>query len=112
VTRHLLFSYGTLQLPTVQADVFGGPVPSEADAVVGHVLGEVRIEDPRVVELSGSDVHPMLLVSDDQDAAVEGVVLRLDDRQLAAADAYEVDAYRRVEVPLRSGRTAWVYALA
>jgi len=25
---------------------------------------------------------------------------------------YEVDAYRRVEVPLRSGRTAWVYVLA
>ena len=109
---HLLFSYGTLQVPAVQTDVFGGPVESEADAVVGHVLGEVRIEDPRVVALSGSDVHPMLLPSEDPAAAVDGVVLRLDDDQLAAADAYEVAAYRRIEVPLRSGRTAWVYALA
>ncbi|GAA1740205.1 gamma-glutamylcyclotransferase family protein [Aeromicrobium alkaliterrae] len=109
---HLLFSYGTLQLPAVQADVFGGPVLSEPDAVIGHVLGEVRIEDPRVVELSGSDVHPMLLPSPDTGATVEGIVLHLDDAQLAAADAYEVDAYERVEVPLHSGRTAWVYALA
>ncbi|WP_229054836.1 gamma-glutamylcyclotransferase family protein [Aeromicrobium sp. Leaf350] len=109
---YLLFSYGTLRLPAVQADVFGGPVPSEADAVVGHVLGEVRIEDPRVLELSGIEVHPVLLPSSDPDARVDGVVLVLDDQQLAAADAYEVDAYRRVEVPLQSGRTAWVYALA
>ena len=109
---HPLFSYGTLRLPAVQAEVFGGPVASEPDAVIGHVLGEVLIEDPRVVELSGSDVHPMLLPSDDPGAAVDGLVLRLDDRQLAAADDYEVAAYRRVKVPLRSGRTAWVYALA
>ncbi|WP_342744722.1 helix-turn-helix domain-containing protein [Mycolicibacterium vulneris] len=29
-----------------------------------------------------------------------------------AADEYEVDAYRRIEVPLRSGATAWVYVFA
>lgn len=34
------------------------------------------------------------------------------DGWLEAADEYEVDDYRRVEVPLRSGRSAWVYVFA
>ena len=36
----------------------------------------------------------------------------IDDEELAAADHYEVDDYRRVEVPLRSGGLGWVYVLA
>ncbi|MFZ0716823.1 MAG: gamma-glutamylcyclotransferase, partial [Mycobacterium sp.] len=30
----------------------------------------------------------------------------------AAADEYEVDDYRRISVPLRSGPRAWVYVFA
>ncbi|MFT4299999.1 MAG: gamma-glutamylcyclotransferase family protein [Aeromicrobium sp.] len=109
---HLVFSYGTLAQAGVQLEIFGGPVPADRDAVVGYTLGEVVIDDPAVVALSGAAVHPGLIASDDPGAEVEGVVLMLDDAQLAAADDYEVDAYRRIAVPLRSGRTAWVYALA
>ena len=109
---HLLFTYGTLHLPQVQMAVFGRVLPSRADAVVGHRLGQVEIADPAVVAASGSAVHPVLLASDDPEAVVEGHVLELDDAQLAAADAYEVDAYVRVSLRLRSGRTAFVYALA
>jgi hypothetical protein len=32
--------------------------------------------------------------------------------QLDAADAYEVGDYKRVEVSLRSGRSAWAYVKA
>jgi len=109
---HLLFTYGTLHLPRVQRLVFGRELPSAADAVLGYVLTEVEIADPEVVATSGSAVHPMLRATGDPDDRVEGHVLELDDSELAAADAYEVDAYRRVEVPLRSGRTAWAYVLA
>lgn len=109
---HLLFSYGTLQLPEVQRAVFGAPADGEPDAIVGHRLGEVVISDPHVIALSGKAVHPVLMPDDDPDAEVRGTVFTLDDTQLAAADDYEVDAYRRVRMPLRSGREAWVYALA
>jgi gamma-glutamylcyclotransferase (GGCT)/AIG2-like uncharacterized protein YtfP len=108
---HLLFSYGTLQQPEVQRAVFGADIAGEADAVVGHRLGEVVIEDPQVVEISGSAIHPALIPDSKPEAEVEGTVLTLTTDQLAQADDYEVDAYHRVEVPLRSGRTAWVYAL-
>ena len=112
MTVHLLFTYGTLRLPHVQREVFGRELPSEPDAVIGHHLGEVEITDPEVVRISGSAVHPMLVPSSDPASAVEGHVLSLDDAELRAADDYEVDAYVRVQVPLRSGRTAWVYSLA
>ncbi|MEU0568234.1 gamma-glutamylcyclotransferase family protein [Nonomuraea sp. NPDC052116] len=109
---HLLFSYGTLQQPEVQRTVFGAEIAGEADAVVGHRLGEVIIEDPHVIEVSGSAIHPALITDNSPEAEVMGTVFTLTDDQLAQADDYEVDAYRRVEVPLRSGRTAWVYALS
>lgn len=109
---HLLFTYGTLHLPQVQRVVFGAELPSESDAVVGHVLTEVEITDPDVVATSGAAIHPMLQPSSDPSDLVNGHVLELDEEQLTAADRYEVDAYRRVEVRLASGRTAWVYALA
>ena len=112
MAQHLLFSYGTLQLASVQRAIFGRTLDGEPDAVIGHVLTDVHIEDPAVIEASGSAVHPGLKPSDDREAAVDGTVYTLDDDQLAAADDYEVDAYVRVAFPLRSGRTAWVYALA
>lgn len=77
-----------------------------------HVLGETRINDPEVVRISGSDVHPRLVPTGHSEDSVPGTVFELDDAALAAADAYEVDAYQRFEVRLRSGRLAWVYALA
>ncbi|MQA05199.1 MAG: gamma-glutamylcyclotransferase [Streptosporangiales bacterium] len=109
---NLLFSYGTLQRVAVQKATFGRRLPGVADAVIGHVLSEVRVTDPAVIAASGSDVHPMLLPSADPDAVVEGTVFELDDDDLAAADAYEDDAYTRSRYTLRSGRRAWIYALA
>jgi hypothetical protein len=36
----------------------------------------------------------------------------MPEQELAAADEYEVDDYRRITVPLRSGDRAWVYVFA
>ena len=57
---------------------------------------------------SGSDRHPILRPTDRPDAHVEGTVFTVTDAELAAADDYEVDDYRRISVPLRSGPRAWV----
>ncbi|WP_375425278.1 gamma-glutamylcyclotransferase [uncultured Friedmanniella sp.] len=108
----LLFSYGTLQLPSVQDAVFGRLLQGEPDAIVGHVLDEVVITNPAVLAASGLSVHPVLARSDAEDAEVTGTVFDLDDAEVAAADDYEVQAYARQAYRLRSGRTAWVYVLA
>jgi gamma-glutamylcyclotransferase (GGCT)/AIG2-like uncharacterized protein YtfP len=105
----LLFSYGTLHQPEVQRTTFGRELNGRPDAIVGYELDDVTITDPHVIATSGSDRHPILRPTDRPDAAVEGMVFAISDADLAAADDYEVDDYRRVAVPLRSGEQAWVY---
>ena len=108
----LLFSYGTLRQPEVQRATFGREIQGRADAIVGFELEYVTITDPHVIATSGSDRHPILMPTDRVGAAVEGTVFAISEADLAAADAYEVDDYRRVAVPLRSGDQAWVYVFA
>jgi gamma-glutamylcyclotransferase (GGCT)/AIG2-like uncharacterized protein YtfP len=108
----LLFSYGTLRQPDVQRTTFGRELDGRPDAIVGYELDYVTITDPHVIATSGSDRHPILRPSDRADAAIEGTVFAISTTDLAAADEYEVDDYARVAVPLRSGRTAWVYVFA
>jgi gamma-glutamylcyclotransferase (GGCT)/AIG2-like uncharacterized protein YtfP len=64
------------------------------------------------VATSGSDRHPILRLTGRADANVDGMVFAISEAELAAADEYEVDDYRRISVPLRSGATAWVYVFA
>jgi len=108
----LLFSYGTLQQPEVQLATFGRELAGHRDAIVGFDLNYVTITDPHVVATSGSDRHPILRPTDRVDAHVDGMVFAISEAELAAADEYEVDDYRRISVPLRSGVTAWIYVFA
>ncbi len=105
-----LFSYGTLRLPHVQRQLFGTELPTTSDALVGWRLRMLRITAPDVVALSGEAEHPILERTDDPRDRVDGVVLEVTAEQLAAADAYEVEDYRRVRAQLASGGEAWVYA--
>ena len=107
----LLFSYGTLRQRDVQIATFGREPAGTDDAIVGFALEWLTITDPHVIETSGSDRHPILKPGGPQDT-VAGTVFDITDAELAAADEYEVDDYRRVEVPLRSGKRAWVYVFA
>ncbi|WP_350348846.1 gamma-glutamylcyclotransferase family protein [Agromyces sp. G08B096] len=104
-----LFSYGTLRLPRVQRETFGAELPTTPDALIGWRLGTLRITDASVLALSGEAEHPILVPTGDPSDRVEGAVLELTPEQLDAADAYEVDDYRRVSATLESGLDAWVY---
>jgi len=108
----LLFSYGTLRQRDVQRATFGREIAGYVDAIVGYDLDYVTITDPHVIATSGSDRHPILRPTNRPDAHVDGIVFAISERDLAAADAYEVDDYQRISVPLRSGPQAWVYVFA
>lgn len=105
----LLFSYGTLRHPEVQRDTFGRLVEASDDFIPGYTVDYVEIEDTRVVDLSGHAVHPAVRPTGNPIDKVAGVVLRITEDELDAADEYEVALYRRVSAVLASGRTAWVY---
>ena len=105
----LLFSYGTLQQPEVQLDIFGRLVADEDDALPGYTVDYAEIDDPRVADLSGHSVHPIVRPTGSSLDKVTGKILWVTEDELDAADEYEVELYRRVEVRLQSGRVGWVY---
>jgi len=111
MTDHvLLFSYGTLRQRDVQLSVFGREVAGTADRLPGYRLSLLEITDPQVIAVSGATHHPILTATGDPADVVEGTALHVTADELAAADAYEVDDYRRALVPLGSGLHGWVYA--
>lgn len=107
-----LFSYGTLQTPAVQLATFGRLLAGEPDRLPGYRCELIRIDDPQVVATSGASHHPIVHPTGLAQDAVAGTVLRISAQELARADAYEVDDYRRVAVTLASGIQAWVYISA
>lgn len=104
-----MFTYGTLQQPEVQLDTFGRVIDGDPDVLPGFTIDYVDIDDPHVVALSGTSTHPILRATGNALDKVVGLTLRLTPDELDAADEYEVDHYRRVEVTLGSGARAWVY---
>jgi hypothetical protein len=105
----LLFSYGTLRDPAVQIANFGRPLTGREDSILGFRRDQVEITDPHVLAVSGLTHHPILVATGDPADSVPGAVLTLTDEDLLRADEYEVDDYHRIEAPLASGDTAWVY---
>ncbi len=106
-----LFSYGTLQFDTVQTATFGRLVATEDDALSGYRIVTITIRDPTVLDASGIEEH-LALVPDADAPPIAGKVLLLSAAELAAADVYESENYRRDRVVLASGRAAWVYVKA
>ncbi|WP_315798245.1 MULTISPECIES: gamma-glutamylcyclotransferase family protein [unclassified Bradyrhizobium] len=107
-----LFSYGTLQLESVQLKSFGRRLVGRADSMPGFRKSFIEITDPDVLASSGEQFHPIVVPSDDPDDAVDGTVFEITAAELHAADQYEVADYKRVDVVLRSGTRAWVYVKA
>ncbi len=105
-----LFSYGTLQLDTVQEETFGRLLTGKKDILTGYVLDKIRIKDIAVIETSGTDRHPILVFTGDTSDHVSGTVFDITTNELKKSDEYEVAEYQRVAAQLKSGVTAWIYA--
>jgi gamma-glutamylcyclotransferase (GGCT)/AIG2-like uncharacterized protein YtfP len=104
-----LFSYGTLRQPEVQRATYGRLLDGRPDALEGYVLAPLPITDPEVVRISGAAIHHIACRSGDPAHLIHGVVFEISRAELEATDAYEVDAYRRIEATLSSGTRAFLY---
>ena len=108
-TTEYLFSYGTLRYPAVQRETFGRLLRGQDDSMIGYIKEWVEITDPEVLRASGQDKHPIVRYTGQSDDRIDGTVFEITAKELALADAYEVDDYQRVDVTLKSGQKAWVY---
>ena len=96
---HHLFTYGTLLEKEVQLGVFSRLLGGLQDG-----LSEYKISDYKV-----ADLYPTLEHTKNKEDIIKGNVYVLTAEELQKADAYEGDAYERIEVILSSGKKAWVY---
>ncbi|MBI1906462.1 MAG: gamma-glutamylcyclotransferase [Rhodocyclales bacterium] len=105
----LLFSYGTLQLESVQLATFGRKISGTPDSLPGFARTLMEITDPDVLATSGQTHYPIVAHTGDDADQVTGTVFEITAQELANADAYEADDYMRVSVTLATGKRAWVY---
>jgi Gamma-glutamyl cyclotransferase, AIG2-like len=105
----LLFSYGTLQQENVQLSTFGRTLAGRSDQLEHFEESLVPIEDEDVIARSGKTHHPIVRFTGRSSDRIDGTAFEITDAELAAADAYEVAAYKRIDVVLASGLRAWVY---
>ena len=108
-TNELLFSYGTLQIESVQLATYGRLLNGTPDVLTGYVVRTFEIDDELVVAVSGLTQHTMASFTGLASDEISGTVFALTTQELANTDDYEVDAVTRVMVELRSGARAWAY---
>jgi hypothetical protein len=104
-----LFTYGTLQLKSVQLSTFGRKLQGKPDALVGYRLVMIKILDQNFVAKSGTADHRNLQFTGNASDLVEGIVFAVTMEELEQSDAYEPEGYERVLVQLKSGLSAWIY---
>ena len=106
----LLFSYGSLQQEETQLATFGRKLTGEKDLMIGYEPSLVKIPDPELAKRLKKLHHDNVRKTDDDWSNVQGTVFEVSDAELAKADAFEAQYfYKRVSVPLASGKDAWVY---
>ncbi len=105
-----LFSYGTLQLERVQIENYGRLLEGQEDELLDYDLKSIEITDAEVLAKSKQQFHPIAVKQ--IGAKIKGQVFKLTTSELVQSDAYEVDAYKRCKVKLKSGINAWVYVQA
>lgn len=104
-----LFSYGTLQLESVQLATYGRLLSGTPDVLKGYVVRTFEVEDELVVAVSGLTEHTMASFTGNESDEIVGTVFALTTQELANTDDYEVSEVTRVKVQLQSGAHAWAY---
>ncbi|WP_026728112.1 gamma-glutamylcyclotransferase family protein [Flavobacterium denitrificans] len=99
-----LFSYGTLRSKEIQRQVFNRVLTGTADQLLGYKLKSLQIEE----EFGMAD-YVVVVPSENPADIIHGVVFEVSIADLAKVDLFESNAYKRVQVKLQSGETAWIY---
>lgn len=96
---HYLFTYGTLQEKEVQLGVFARELKGFDDKLTHYRVSHMKV----------ADIYPTLEHTGEEKDSITGKVYTLSNQELQKADAYEGDAYQRIEIELGSGKKAWTY---
>lgn len=99
-----IFSYGTLQAREIQMQVFNKVLTGTRDQLSGYKLKDLQIEE----EFGMADYF-VAVPSENLEDVIHGAVFEISNSELLKVDQFESISYKRVQVKLQSGRTAWIY---
>lgn len=99
-----LFAYGTLKDRDIQENIFGRSLEGTPDRLIGYVVDYIEIE-----EEFGIAKYPIINATENPQDIVTGIVYEITHDDINLADTYEGLYYKRIEVTLESGNTAWAY---
>ena len=99
---HYLFTYGTLQDLSIQKQVFGRTLVGIQDVLNGYYISLEKIMGRYLV----------IEKAINKESKIEGIVYELQDNEFLKVDLYEGEAYKKIKVVLKSGKSAWVYVKA
>jgi gamma-glutamylcyclotransferase (GGCT)/AIG2-like uncharacterized protein YtfP len=106
----LIFSYGSLQQEAVQLATYGRVLHGDPDELIGWVRTEIAVPKRHKAAAAGLTHYANVERSSQLGNRVAGTVFDITEAELAATDAYELEAeYGRVLAALASRRSAWVY---
>ena len=99
-----IFSYGTLQSKEIQIQVFNKLLTGTLDQLKGYKLKDLKIEE----EFGMADYF-VAIPSENPSDEINGIVFTVSSEDLTKADQFESNAYKRVQITLKSGIVAWIY---
>ncbi|OXG08442.1 gamma-glutamylcyclotransferase (GGCT)/AIG2-like uncharacterized protein YtfP [Flavobacterium araucananum] len=98
------FSYGTLRSKEIQMRVLNKILTGTPDHLISYKLKDLKIEE----EFGMADYH-VAIASENPADSIKGTVFKISNDDLAKIDLFESNAYKRVQVTLKSGIVAWIY---
>lgn len=104
-----LFSYGTLQQPSVQLQIFGRTLKGTPDLLQGYRCRTIEIKDKKFLAGGENHFQQTLSFTDDSSDVVKGTIFEVTEAELRKADSYEPENYHRRQLQFESGKEAWVY---
>ena len=100
-----VFSYGTLQNPEVQMELYQRVLEGQPDRLSGYILESINLPDSSFNYIT----YPIAKPNGNPQDSVEGVVFYLSEHELKITDAYESEAYEQFKIKLDSGIEAIMY---
>ena len=99
-----IFSYGTLRSKEIQMKVLNKILTGTPDQIIGYKIKDLQIE-----EEFGMEDYFVATPSENPSDTIDGIVFNVTNADLAKADLFESNAYKRTLITLKSGITAWIY---
>jgi len=96
-----LFTYGSLQISSIQEKLFNRILVGTPDVLIGYEKGTIEIDG----QIFG-------IANPKPQGKIEGMVYELTKEEIERADVYEGNEYQRLPLTLVSAVESWVYVRA